>query len=105
MPAQTRIIHYYVCLGAAGGKEWKVNMSFPKNLLWGASISAFQAEGAKTEDDKGLTVADKRCEEVKNRLHTADTSIASDFYHHYHEDIKLMKEMWLKEFPFLYLMG
>ena len=27
MPAQTRIIHYYVCLGAAGGKEWKVNMS------------------------------------------------------------------------------
>ena len=28
MPAQTRIIHYYVCLGAAGGKEWKVNMKF-----------------------------------------------------------------------------
>ena len=26
MPAQTRIIHYYVCLGAAGGKEWKGNM-------------------------------------------------------------------------------
>lgn len=42
-------------------------MSFPKNLLWGASISAFQAEGAKTEDDKGLTVADKRCEEVKKQ--------------------------------------
>ena len=41
------------------------NMSFPKNFLWGASISAFQTEGAKTEDGKGLTVADKRCEEVK----------------------------------------
>ena len=27
MPAQTRIIHYYVCLGAAGGKEWKVSMA------------------------------------------------------------------------------
>ena len=27
MPVQTRIIHYYVCLGAAGGKEWKVNMT------------------------------------------------------------------------------
>lgn len=26
MPVQTRIIYYYVCLGAAGGKEWKVNM-------------------------------------------------------------------------------
>ena len=30
MPAQTRIIHYYVCLGAAGGKEWKVNMTLPR---------------------------------------------------------------------------
>ena len=26
MPAQTRIIHYYVCLGAAGGKECEVTM-------------------------------------------------------------------------------
>ena len=26
MPAQTRIIHYYVCLGAAGGKECEVIM-------------------------------------------------------------------------------
>ena len=32
MPAQTRIIHYYVCLGAAGGKEWKVNMKKFLNL-------------------------------------------------------------------------
>ena len=27
MPVQTRVIHYYVCLGAAGGKEWKVFMN------------------------------------------------------------------------------
>ena len=26
MSAQTRVIHYYVCLGAAGGKECKVKM-------------------------------------------------------------------------------
>lgn len=26
MPAQTRVIHYYVCLGAAGGKECEVTM-------------------------------------------------------------------------------
>ncbi|MGO5386369.1 hypothetical protein ACTQXK_02595 [Catenibacterium mitsuokai] len=28
-------------------------------------MSAFQAEGAKTEDGKGLNVVDLRCEEVK----------------------------------------
>ena len=27
MPAQTRIIHFYVCLGAAGGKECEVIMA------------------------------------------------------------------------------
>ena len=75
-------------------------MSFPKNFLWGASISAFQAEGDKLEDGKGLTVADLRCEEVMKRLHTADTTVVSDFYHHYHEDIKLMKECGLKSFRF-----
>jgi hypothetical protein len=26
MSAQTRVIHYYVCLGAAGGKECEVTM-------------------------------------------------------------------------------
>ena len=26
MPAQTRVIHFYVCLGAAGGKECEVIM-------------------------------------------------------------------------------
>lgn len=35
------------------------------------------------------------------RLHTADTIVASDFYHHYHEDIKLMKECGLKSFCFI----
>lgn len=34
MPAQTRIIHFYVCLGAAGGKECEVIMKekYIKNL-------------------------------------------------------------------------
>ena len=27
MPAQTRVIHFYVCLGAAGGKECEVIMN------------------------------------------------------------------------------
>ncbi len=62
-------------------------MIFPKNFLWGANISTFQAEDAKLEDGKGLTVADLRCQEVIKRLHTVDTTVASDFYHHYHEDI------------------
>ena len=33
MPVQTRVIHYYVCLGAAGGKEWKVFMKKDKDIF------------------------------------------------------------------------
>ena len=35
-------------------------MSFPTNFLWGASVSAFQAEGAHLLDSKSLSVADLR---------------------------------------------
>ena len=33
MPAQTRIIHFYVCLGAAGGKECEVIINVLRNSL------------------------------------------------------------------------
>lgn len=75
-------------------------MSFPKDFLWGASISAFQAEGAMLEDGKGLSVADVRCKQMNQKLKIADTSVAADFYHHYKEDIQLMKECGLKSFRF-----
>lgn len=38
MPAQTRVIHYYVCLGAAGGKECEVTMNI-KQLEYFVDLS------------------------------------------------------------------
>ena len=75
-------------------------MGFPKDFLWGASISAFQAEGAYLEDGKTLTVADIRLQEAAKKLGLADSSVAVDFYHRYKEDIQLMKECGLKSFRF-----
>ncbi len=75
-------------------------MSFPSNFLWGGSISAFQAEGAWNEGGKGVTVADIRCQKEHEALGIADASAAIDFYHHYKEDIALMKECGLKSFRF-----
>ena len=65
-------------------------MSFPKDFLWGGSISAFQAEGAYQEDGKSLTVADIRLKKASDENGLADSSVAVDFYHHYKEDIQLM---------------
>lgn len=71
---------------------------FPRNFLWGASSSAFQIEGAWDEDGKGLTVADFNA--FKRSTKQADTKVASDFYHHWKEDIALMKELGLNLYRF-----
>ena len=71
---------------------------FPDNFLWGASSSAFQIEGAYNEDGKGLSVADFNS--FKKSHIQADTKIASDFYHHFEEDINLMKELGMKTYRF-----
>ncbi|MGL5899221.1 MAG: glycoside hydrolase family 1 protein [Lactobacillaceae bacterium] len=71
---------------------------FNKSFLWGASSSAFQIEGAWNEDGKGESVADFNS--FKRSKIQADSTIASDFYHHYHEDIKLMQEMGLQVYRF-----
>jgi putative 6-phospho-beta-glucosidase len=72
--------------------------NFPEDFLWGSSSSAFQIEGAWNEDGKGMTVADFNSFKKSDRQ--ADTKVASDFYHHYREDIALMKEMGMKVYRF-----
>ena len=71
---------------------------FPDDFLWGASSSAFQIEGAYDEDNKGLSVADFNS--FKKSHIQADTKVAADFYHHYDEDIDLMKELGMKTYRF-----
>lgn len=71
---------------------------FPEDFLWGASSSAFQIEGAWDTDNKGKTVADVNS--FKRSYKQADTKVASDFYHNFKEDIKLMKELGMKMYRF-----
>lgn len=71
---------------------------FPKNFLWGASSSAFQIEGGWDEEGKGKTVADFNS--FKRSHKQADSTVASDFYHNWKEDIAMMKELGLKIYRF-----
>lgn len=83
MPAQTRIIHYYVCLGAAGGKEWKVNMDATASTLRILNIpeetvrilkrdgilSVNQLESLSYDQLRGLDgMSEKRCRTVIIRM-------------------------------------
>ena len=71
---------------------------FPEHFLWGASSSAFQIEGGWDEDGKGMSVADYNS--FKHSDKQADSKVASDFYHHWREDIALMKEFGMKAYRF-----
>lgn len=62
-----------------------------KGFLWGTACAAYQCEGAWKEDGKGYSTWDQFCHGQKNKKGiTGD--VASDFYHRYKEDIKLLKE-------------
>lgn len=71
---------------------------FPKDFLWGAATAAPQIEGAWNVDGRTPSIWDVAPEgKIKNNDTTHD---ACDHYHHYKEDVALMKEMGLKSYRF-----
>ena len=84
-------------------------IQFPENFLWGGATSAYQCEGAWKEDGKGFAVTDlltAGSREIpreftpveKDCYYPAATAI--DHYHHYKEDVALMKEMGFTTYRF-----
>lgn len=83
-------------------------MPFSKDFLWGGATAANQVEGGYNEGGKGLSIADM----LTNGTHSSPRIIsradeegcyypnrtASDFYHHYEEDIRLMGEMGFRSY-------
>lgn len=67
-----------------------------KDFMFGVSSSAFQIEGAVQTGGKGLSTVDTRLV----RPGMADTSVASDFYNHWEEDIELLRELGVKAYRF-----
>jgi 6-phospho-beta-glucosidase len=83
-------------------------MTFNENFYWGGSTAANQFEGAWNLDGKGESVSDHltagglgKAREFHHLLREGvnyPSHEASDFYHHYKEDIALLAEMGFKMF-------
>lgn len=71
---------------------------FPADFIWGAATAAYQIEGATREDGRGLSVWDTFCEKPGKVLQDHNGDIATDHYHRYKEDVKLMADMGLKAY-------
>ncbi|KAJ0979805.1 hypothetical protein J5N97_015279 [Dioscorea zingiberensis] len=87
-------------LGCSQSSPSKFNRDdFPSEFVFGAGSSAYQVEGAAAEDGRAPSIWDTHTHAGK----MADKStgdIASDQYHKYKEDVKLMNDMGLEAYRF-----
>lgn len=68
-------------------------MGFPKNFDFGVASSAYQVEGAWNANGKGASIWDTYAAVPGNIADGTTGKVGCDHYHHYLEDIALMKEM------------
>lgn len=64
-----------------------------KNFTFGVATAAFQIEGANQLDGRIESIWDKFCATPGKVLNGDDGSIACDHYHHWQEDITLIKSL------------
>jgi 6-phospho-beta-glucosidase len=85
-----------------------MNNKLPDNFLWGGAVAAHQVEGAFDVDGKGLSICDvlsggsvkdKRVitQGIQPGVYYPNHE-ATDFFHHYKEDVALFAEMGFKCF-------
>lgn len=75
-------------------------MAFPKNFLWGAATASYQIEGSDLKDGRGECIW-YRFSHTPGKVANGDTGdVACDHYHHYKEDVALMRELGLKAYRF-----
>ncbi len=69
-------------------------------FVWGVATSAFQIEGATTEDGRGESIWDRFCA-TPGKVHNGDTGAPScDHYHRMPQDVALMKSLGVDAYRF-----
>ena len=73
---------------------------FGGQFHWGVSTAAFQTEGAWNADGKGESIWDNFTHKKGKVKGNQNADTACNFYHHYRQDIDLLKEMGIPNFRF-----
>lgn len=72
----------------------------PRGFVWGVAASAYQIEGAATEDGRGPSIWDAFVR-IPGTVQNGDTGdVACDHYHRYREDIALMADLGVNAYRF-----
>jgi beta-glucosidase len=71
---------------------------FPDGFLWGVATSAYQIEGAVSEDGRGVSIWDTYAHTPGRVVNGETGDVAADHYHRYLEDIAIMRELGLSAY-------
>ncbi|QCD88440.1 lactase-phlorizin hydrolase [Vigna unguiculata] len=75
--------------------------TFPQGFIFGAGSSSYQFEGAAMEGGRGESVWDTFTHKYPAKIQDrSNGDVAIDSYHHYKEDVKMMKDVNLDSYRF-----
>lgn len=73
---------------------------FPRNFSWGVATAAYQIEGAWNLDGKGESIWDRFTHTKGKILDGTNADLACDHYHLFKKDIRLMRELGVRNYRF-----
>lgn len=76
------------------------NDKFPPQFVWGAATSAFQIEGAASDDGRAPSIWDRFCLQPGAIVDRSNGDVACDHYHRLESDLDLMVELGLRAYRF-----
>jgi beta-glucosidase len=84
----------------SGTRNMPAASGFPNGFLWGTATSSYQIEGAVNEDGRGESIWDRFAHTPGTIADRSNGDTATDHYHRYKEDVRLMKELGTKAYRF-----
>src|SRR5262249_52437542 len=74
--------------------------TFPAGFFWGTATASFQIEGATREDGRGESIWDRFAASPGNIVTGETGDPACDSYHHYPDDVDVMKKLGVNAYRF-----
>ncbi|CAG9796297.1 unnamed protein product, partial [Diatraea saccharalis] len=93
--------HLFVYSGECSSIGTTSKLCFPNEFLFGVATASYQIEGAWNVSGKGENIWDRYTHTRPERIFDHNTGdVAADSYHHYKQDVKLLKDLGVSFYRF-----